>query len=80
MKLTKQPSDVTLTFSPKDYFLKKVYGMYDCDYMLVKRIYMSQKGKPDQGGLPVLKGGLPVLFITQAEAEVFRSAGFDELV
>lgn len=52
MILEKQPTNVTITFSPKDYWLRenKNEPEYLGEYCLTQRIDMSYKGKDDQEG------------------------------
>ncbi len=75
MILTRQPTNVNVVLSPKDYFLEKndhetdFYG----EYRLIHRIDMSYSGKEDQGGATFM-------YLTEDEAKVFREAGFNELV
>jgi hypothetical protein len=73
MKMFKQPTEVTVTFAPKDYWLKKCDDEFLGDFMLVHRIDMSYKGKDDQEGSPVL-------YMAEKQAEMFRDAGFGELL
>ena len=73
MNLEKQPTAVTITFSPQDYWLKKSNDDWCGDYMLSHRIDMSYKGKYDQEGSPCL-------YLSEAQAKVFREAGFSELL
>ena len=71
MNIQPKPADVTITFRPQDYFLKKSDHEWQGEYMLVSRIDMSDKGKDDQEGSPVL-------YLFKEDAEVFRKAGFSE--
>ena len=74
MKLIKQwNADVSAVFSPNDCWLKKSDDEYKGEYMLCHRIDMSYCGKSDQEGSPVL-------YLSDEEAQVFREAGFDELL
>lgn len=73
MKIIKQPTSVSITFSPKDYYLKKTDDDINDDYMLVHRIDMSYADKCDQEGASVL-------YLTNEEAQILRDAGFDEIL
>lgn len=75
MKIQKQPTSITITFSPKDYWLRK--NTIDPDwlgeYVLVHRIDMSHKGKSDQEGSIVM-------FLSEDEVRKFKEAGFVEIL
>ena len=73
MNIKTLTSPVSIIFAPKDYFLKKSDQEWNGEYMLVHRIDMSYAGKDDQEGTPVL-------YMSEKEAELFRKAGFDELL
>ncbi len=73
MEIRKQPTSVTITFSPANYWLRKSDDEFNGEYMLTYRIDMSYKGKEDQ------EGGT-CLYLTAAQAETFREAGFDEII
>lgn len=73
MKISKLPTPVSITFAPKDYWLKKSDVEWNGEYMLCHRIDMSYKGKDDQEGMPVL-------YLSEKEAELFREAGFSEIL
>lgn len=69
MKLTKKPSEVTVTFSPDSYCLVKFKDAMLGDYALHHLIDRSEKGKsPDLG--------MEVLYLSEAEAQIFKEAGF----
>ncbi len=76
MKIQKEPSDITITLNPKEYWLRKrsntATEFYDSDYVLTQRIDMSYKGKEDQ------EGGI-FMYLSTEEAEKFKEAGFDEI-
>lgn len=71
MKLVKQPSEVSITFSPKDYFLCK--GNDEHPYALCYKIDMSYKGKADQQGTNVF-------YMNEKQAQIFIDAGFVEVI
>lgn len=73
MQIKKDPTCVTLTFCPASYWLRKCNDEFHEDYMLTNRIDMSYSGKGDQEGTPVL-------YLTEDEAQVFKDAGFSEIV
>ena len=73
MEIRTQPTSVSITFAPKDYWLKKSDVDWNGTHMLVNRIDMSYAGKDDQEGMPVL-------YLSEKEAETFRKAGFSELL
>ncbi len=72
MKINKKPSDVVITFSPREYWLKKSDDESKGDFMLVHRIDMSYAGKDDQEGAPTL-------YISEQEVKIFRKSGFGEI-
>lgn len=75
MKLTTNPTTVTITLDPKEYWLRKTIEElqdYRGEWCLVHRIDMSYAGKEDQEGVVFM-------YLSESEAEVFRKAGFDEL-
>jgi len=80
MKIEKMPTPVTISLSPEEYFLRRVDSLDQCpvgwfgsEYCLTVRIGMSYKAKPDQEGDVFM-------FLSDEEAQVFRDAGFTELV
>jgi hypothetical protein len=73
MKLEKQPTVVKVTFNPSNYWLRKCDDEFLGDYMLTHRIDMSYKGKNDQEGSVCL-------YLSEKEAQVFRDAGFSEIL
>lgn len=75
MKIHKQPAGVTITFSPEDYWLRENDDDPDFNgkYCLSTRIDMSYAGKPDQEGAKVI-------FLDEAQAQIFREAGFGEII
>jgi hypothetical protein len=73
MKLTIKPSEVTITFSPNDYFLVNCKDEMLGDYALHYRIDRSEKGKDDDVGVEVL-------YLNENEAKTFRKAGFSEIM
>lgn len=82
MELQKQPTTVSITFSPKDYWLRLTAGYpamtkddadFYGEYCLTHRIDMSYAGKADQ------EGGI-ALFVSDKQAQIFREAGFAELI
>ena len=73
MKIQKQPSDVTITLSPKEFWLKKEGSGSDfAEYRLVYRINMDYAGKPDQEGETFM-------LLDSDLAKTFREAGFEEI-
>lgn len=75
MKIRKQPTKVTITLDPNDYWLvenKNDPNFYG-DYKLTHRINMSYAGKADQEGPDFM-------YLQENEAQVFKEAGFDELI
>jgi hypothetical protein len=74
MEIKTQPYSVTVTFSPDKYWLKASDQDWAGTHMLVHRIDMSYKGKDDQEGAPVL------YLMNEAAADVFRQAGFSEIL
>ena len=75
MKIKKQSTSVTITFHPKEYWLRRNMNNPDwCgDYCLTGRIDMSYKGKDDQ------EGGV-VIYLTENEVQIFKDAGFSEIM
>ena len=73
MNIQKQPTSVSITFSPKDYWLKESDDEHKGTHMLSHRIDMSYADKGDQEGMPVF-------YFSEQEAQTFREAGFDELM
>lgn len=74
MEIKRLPTDVSITFSPKSYWLRKNSKNSDWlgEYALTHRIDMSYKGKDDQEGSVVL-------YLDARQADAFKEAGFDEL-
>lgn len=75
MNITKQPSEVTISFSPKDYWLRRNDDNpeFQGEYLLTVRINMAYSGKPDQEGRPVL-------YLDEDQAKIFSEAGFGEIM
>ena len=75
MNIRKQPTNITITFSPKDYWIRKNNNNPDFlgDYCLTARIDMSYAGKVDQ------EGGVVMYLLHEREVKEFREAGFDEI-
>lgn len=75
MKINRQPSDITISFSPKDYWLRKNEHEPDWlgEYCLTVRIDMSYKGKEDQEGCTVM-------YLDEKQAQQFRDSGFSEIL
>lgn len=73
MHIYPKPAEVTITFSPNDYWIKESDDPLKGDFMLVVQIDMSYKGKDNQEGCPVL-------YLNEREVDIFRKAGFGELV
>lgn len=74
MKIQKQPTSVTITLSPKEYYIVKNENEQDFygEYALAHRIDMSYCGKEDQVGATVM-------FLREDEVKHFRDAGFTEV-
>jgi hypothetical protein len=74
MKITKQPTNITITFSPKDYWLRENKDDPDWkgEYCLTNRVDMSYAGKSDQEGVVIM-------YLTKEQAQAFKEAGFDEI-
>ena len=74
MKINKKPTSITITFSPKDYWLRENKLNPDMlgEWCLTRRISMDYCGKPDQEGMVVL-------YLDDEEIQVFKGAGFDEI-
>lgn len=71
MKIKKHPSEISITFSPSDYCLKKCKDKMLGDYALHYLIDRSEKGKdPDIG--------MEVMYLSEADAKMFKDAGFGE--
>ena len=69
MRITKKPSEVTVTFSPEGYCLMRCEDKMLGDYTLNYLIDRSEKGKdPDLG--------VPVLYLDKGQASLFKEAGF----
>ena len=73
MKLTKKPSEVSVIFSPDEFCLMRrkdeMLGQYALHYLIDR----SDKGKsPDIG--------MEVLYLDEKEAQVFKEAGFTEVL
>jgi hypothetical protein len=67
MKLRKQPSNVTVIFSPQDYCLVKIENGYSLNHLISR----EEKGKdPDVG--------LEVMLLSEDEAKIFKESGFRE--
>ena len=73
MEINRLPTPVTITFHPKDYWLKESDDEHKGTHMLCHRIDMSYADKGDQEGMPVF-------YFSEREAQVFREAGFSELL
>jgi len=74
MFIKKKPTSIEITFSPKDYWLRRNTFTPNSmgAFCLTNRIDMSYKGKPDQEGVVVL-------YLDDEEAQIFREAGFGEI-
>lgn len=73
MKIHKNPTSVTVEFHPDNYWLRTSDDEFKGEYMLSYRIDMSYKGKDDQEGSPAL-------YLDKSDAQLFRDAGFSELM
>jgi hypothetical protein len=73
MKIYSKPTKLTIEFSPEDYWIKVSDEKFNGEYMLVNRIDMSYKGKDDQEGPPAL-------YLSDSGVQMFRNAGFSEIV
>ncbi len=62
----------TFEFSSEDYFLCKSDDTMLGEYSLNYRIDRSEKGKCDDIGMPVI-------YLTESEAELCRKSGFSEV-
>ena len=72
MKITKQPREISITFSPGDYCLMKCKDEMLGDYALHYLIDRSEKGKdPDIG--------MEVMYLGEEQAKIFKEAGFIEV-
>ena len=69
----RHPASVSVTFDPKDYFLTKSDAESNGEYMLVHRINRNYKGKDDEEGMAVF-------YFQEKDAEMFRKAGFIEIL
>lgn len=74
MQIQKQPTKITITFDPAEYWLRRNAKNPDWqgEYCLTHRIDMSYKGKDDQEGSVVM-------YLSDEQAKEFRQAGFSEI-
>lgn len=82
MEIQRNPSKVTIIFSPDRYWLRKTEDYcgltkedaeWNGEYCLTHRIDMSYKGKDDQEGSIIM-------YLDEAQAQHFRDAGFSEII
>lgn len=74
MNIHKHPTEITVKFSPKKYWVRKNHFQPEWygEYCLTYRVDMSYCGKEDQEGVLVM-------FLSKKQAKIFLDAGFEEI-